>query len=110
MAERILVSTEEMTNTINRYNSAKETMNNAYSAMANAMEHLSDLWAGPAWVSYFTKWSTIYGNISRTDEAISETIDALQKTIDEMEQAENDNISGINALEAGTKSPVQNFL
>lgn len=104
--DRILVSTSEMQATIQRYNSARDTMNNAFSAMEQAMDHLDNCWKGPAWAAYLAKWHVIYANIRRSDEAMQKAIEGLTNTVNTMEQGEGQVGSAATSLETGTQPPI----
>lgn len=104
--DRILVSPEEMMATIQRYNSARDTMNDAFSSMQAAMDHLDNCWKGPAWAAYMAKWSEIYGNIRRSDAAMEKAINGLTNTVREMEATETSVGSSADALEVGSQAPI----
>lgn len=104
--DRILVSTAEMQATIQRYNSARDTMNDAFSAMEQAMDHLDNCWKGPAWAAYLAKWNIIYANIRRSDEAMQKAIEGLNNTINEMEQGEGNVGTAASNLDTGTAAPI----
>lgn len=101
--DRILVSPDEMRATIQTYNSARDTMNDAFSSMQAAMDHLDNCWKGPAWVAYMAKWTEIYGNIRRSDAAMEKAITGLTNTINEMEQTETNVGKTADALSEGTE-------
>ncbi|MGN0802978.1 MAG: WXG100 family type VII secretion target [Candidatus Faecivicinus sp.] len=104
--DRILVQPEEMLATIQRYNSARDTMNGALQSMQQAMDHLDNCWKGPAWAAYMAKWSTIYGNIKRSDEAMEKAITGLTNTVNEMTNTETNVGSAATALDVGTEAPI----
>lgn len=100
--DRIIVSTAEMQAAINRYNGARESVNDAFSHMQSAMDHLDNCWKGPAWAAYVAKWQVIYGNISRTDAAIEKAITGLQNTIQQMDAATENIDSNTSKLQEGS--------
>lgn len=104
--DRILVSTAEMQATIQKYNSAREVMNDAFSAMEQAMDHLDNCWKGPAWAAYLAKWNVIYANIKRSDEAMQKAITGLTNTVNEMEQSEGNVGTAASSLDTGTSAPI----
>lgn len=104
--DRILVSPEEMMATIQRYNGARNTMNDAFSSMQAAMDHLDNCWKGPAWAAYMAKWGVIYGNIRRSDTAMEHAITGLTNTVNEMMTAEDNVGSSADALDVGTQAPI----
>ena len=106
MADKILVSTTEMQATINRYNNAKESVNDAFNHMQSAMDHLDNCWKGPAWAAMMAKWYVINGNIRRSDTAIEMAINGLNSTINTMVNAETTNTNTAKNLEVGSDSTV----
>lgn len=104
--DRILVQPEEMMATIQRYNSARDTMSGALDSMQAAMDHLDNCWKGPAWAAYMAKWGTIYGNIKRSDEAMEKAITGLTNTVNEMMATEESVGSSADALDVGTQAPI----
>lgn len=103
--DRILVSTQEMTATIQRYNNARSTMDEAFANMEAAMNHLDNCWEGPAKTAYRAKWAVIYGNIKRSDEAMEMAITGLTNTIAEMENADSQANQAASGLEQGKAAP-----
>ncbi len=104
--DRILVQPEEMMATIQKYEGARNTMNDALNSMQSAMNHLDNCWKGPAWAAYMAKWNTIYGNIKRSDEAMQKAITGLTNTVNEMTGAEQAIGSAAAALDAGSQAPI----
>ena len=104
--DTIIVSSAEMSEAIQRYNSARELMNDAFNSMDQAMDHLDNCWKGPAWAAYRAKWSVIYGNIKRSDEAMEKAITGLTNTLNEMETAEDSVGSAASSQETGTAAPI----
>lgn len=104
MADKILVSTQEMEATVNRYNDSRETMDEARDAMDRALRHLNNCWKGPAWAAMMVKWTEINGNIRKSDMAIARSIEGLKATIATYEQTESEVTSKANALEIGKDS------
>lgn len=106
MADKILVSTTEMQATINRYNNAKQSVEEAFSHMQSAMDHLDNCWKGPGWAAFMAKWQLIYANISRTEQALEKAVTGLQNTISTMDEAEANVDSNTNALEIGKAADI----
>ena len=104
MADKILVSTAEMSATISRYNDAQNTMNDAQKNMRSALEALNGCWKGIAWAALMDKWTRIEMNILHTQEAVNRSIVALQNTINYYDDTESTNQSTGSSLEIGTQS------
>lgn len=104
MADRIVVSTAEMSATISRYEQAQNTMMDAQKSMNSAMNNLNACWKGPAWAAMMAKWAEIEGNIAKSQLAINRTIVGLKNAIGIYDDTENANKNTASALEAGTAS------
>ncbi|MBQ4089715.1 MAG: WXG100 family type VII secretion target [Clostridia bacterium] len=106
MADIIKVSASEMQATVTKYTNARANMDDAFSAMEQAMNHLDNCWKGPAWAAMMAKWYVINGNIRRSDTAIEMAINGLNNTINTMVNAETTNTNTAKNLEVGSDSTV----
>ena len=106
MADRILVSTAEMSATISKYNDAQSTMMDAQKAMKSALDNLNGCWKGPAWAAMMAKWAQIEANIVKSQLAVNRSIVALQNVIMTYNQGEDANKSTGGALDVGTQSNI----
>jgi WXG100 family type VII secretion target len=102
MAERILVSTEEMRNTVSTYESNKSKQQTAYLQMSNAVRTLDGFWDGPASEVFKGAFNALYKNLETSEQRMQDAIDELKKSADLYDQT-NDDISGkMGQLEAGS--------
>lgn len=106
MADRILVSTAEMSATIGKYNDAQSTMMEAQKSMKAALDNLNGCWKGPAWAAMMAKWAQIEANIVKSEMAVNRSIVALQNTIMTYDEGENSNKATSSALDVGSQSNV----
>lgn len=106
MADKILVSASEMRATVNRYNDARDTMDNARNCMEQALDHLNNCWKGPAWAAMMAQWALLNANIKNSDMAMARSINALNKTIEEYTEVEEENTQKWNSQEVGQDSQV----
>ena len=106
MADKILVSTAEMSATISRYNEAQNTMMDAQNKMGAALKNLNGCWKGAAWAAMMAKWSQIEANIIHTQEAVARSVLALQNTINYYDIGEDTAKSTGSALDVGTQSSI----
>lgn len=106
MADIIKVSASEMQAAVNIYTTARQSMDDAFGAMEQAMDHLDNCWKGPAWAAIMAKWHTINANIRRSDAAIEQTIAGLNNTISTMTNAETTNTNTAKNLEIGADSTI----
>lgn len=104
--DRILVSTSEMMETIQKYNNARDVMNDAFSALQSAMDILDTCWKGPAWAAYLAKWLMIFANLKRSDEAMQKAITGLTNTIQIMDDATQNINTQTGSLETGNQAPI----
>ena len=94
MADRILVSTPEMEATIQKYESARQELQDAYSKLDAAKQHLDNCYKGPAYVALSAKWVDIYMNVRTADNAIDASVNGLRQTISMMgEQGKHSEIA-----------------
>lgn len=106
MADKILVSTEEMSATISKYDSAQQTMMDAQKSMRSALDNLNGCWKGPAWVAMMAKWTNIEANILKSQEAVNRSIMSLKNTIGYYENQENAAKDTSQGLDIGSTSSV----
>lgn len=104
--DRILVSTSEMLATIQKYESARQTLQEAYTKIENAKEHLDHCYKGPAYVALTVKLADIYMNVKTADRAIDESVNGLRNTISTMDTAEDTVKSNVGSTSTGTSAPV----
>ena len=105
MADRILVSTAEMSATISKYETARGTLQDAFGKLQAAREHLDSCYKGPAYMALCAKWADIYLNVKTAERAIDDSVNGLRKTITEMDQAESNVSSTATSLEQGSDAP-----
>lgn len=105
MADRIIVSTEEMQQTLNAYESARENMQQAFSQLEAAKDALDACWEGPAKLAYIARWISIHTNLVKSNEAIQAAVEGLQGTIQTQDTAEQDVGSKASGLYVGTTPP-----
>ncbi len=98
-ADRIVVSTEDMANAIQKYRSEKERLMEALSICNEAAKKLANSWAGPSFAATCVKMASAYKNLHQSNALIDDAIDELSKTIQIMEKAESGNASRAAALD-----------
>ena len=102
MADKILVSTEAMQEAINKYNSARETLQDSFTQLDNAKEHIDNVYDGAAYLALSAKYLSIKVNAKTAENGIQESIDGLTKTIQTMETTETSVKSTYQALDVGS--------
>lgn len=105
MADRILVSTSEMEATIQKYENARNELQDAYSKLDAAKGHLDNCYKGPAYMALCVKWADIYMNVRTADNAIDASVNGLRQTISMMDETESSNATGYANLETGKSAP-----
>lgn len=101
MAENMKVSTAEMAAAIQKYQSARETLENSFNQLEKAKEHLDRCYKGPAYMTLCAKWLSIYANARTAEKGIEESVNGLTNTIRSMDDAEVNNIHNYNKLDDG---------
>lgn len=103
MAERILVSTEEIQTAISQYNAARDTKMSAIEAMNSAVSALDGTWDGMASEAFFGAFRALYSNLQDSDRVMQDAVTELTNVATSAQQAE-DNLKASNqGLDAGTK-------
>lgn len=106
MADRLLVSTEQMEATVTKYNTERERMEQAFTAMDNAWNKLSQVWDGTIKATFMSEWVVIMGNIRKSDRAMEKSINGLIKSNNLFSQNESELQSRANSLDEGTVPPM----
>ena len=106
MADRLLVSTEQMEATVTKYNDARNTMDEAFNAMDKAWDTLCQVWDGTIKATFMAQWVVIMGNIRKSDRAMERSINGLVKTHNLFSQNEAEVTSLANNLDEGTVPPM----
>ena len=105
-SDKIKVSTAEMNQTIGRYEAARATMQQAFTSLDSAKQHIDRCWDGPAKTIYMVKWANISMNIHRSNDAIDATINSLKQVITNMDEGEEKVASIATSLNTGTTPPM----
>ena len=103
--DRILVSTSEMETAISKYEHARNTLQEAFSKLESAKDHLDNCYKGPAYLALSAKWHIQYANVKSAERAIDETVNGLRKTISEMTNTEKQVGSDAASLDTGRSAP-----
>ena len=103
--DRILVSTEEMEATIQKYENARGTLEEAFSKLESAKNHLDNCYKGPASLALCVKWADIYLNVKTAERAIDESVTGLKATISQMIDVETNVGNSMSSLETGRSAP-----
>lgn len=103
--DRILVSTAEMEATIQKYENARSTLQDAFSSLEFAKDHLDNCYKGPAYMALCAKWANIFMNVKTAERAIDASVNGLRKTITDMDNAEGNVGSNFSSLESGRNAP-----
>lgn len=103
--DRILVSTSEMEAAIQKYENARSTLQDAFSSLQSAKDHLDNCYKGPAYMALCVKWTNIYMNVKTAEQAIDASVNGLRKTISQMDTAEGNVGSVASSLDTGRSAP-----
>ena len=102
MAERILVTTDEMRQTAAEYVSAKAGLQDAFSSLDRALNILESCWKGPAYMAMRAQWDIANKNIRRADEKMQDAVDELNAVAELFDQNESTIQSTFGSLDTGT--------
>ena len=106
MADRLLVSTEQMEATVTKYNDARQRMEQAFTSMDNAWNKLCEVWDGTIRASFMAEWVVLMGNIRKSDRAMEKSIKGLVSSHKLFQGIDDENQSRANNLETGTVPPM----
>jgi len=102
MAEKILVSTEEMRETVTEYQSAKGELQDAFSSLNRALKILESCWKGPAYMAMRAQWDIAHANIKRADDKMQDAVDELNTVANLFDENEATLQSTFGSLDTGT--------
>ncbi len=102
MAERILVSTEAIQQTITAYNSAKDNKLNAINAMESAINTLDATWDGMASEAFFSSFRVLKNNLMSSDTIMTDAVTKLTKVAELATDADSSIQSSGSGLDTGT--------
>ena len=101
MAERILVTPEEMLSTMQVYESKKAEQQNAYLQMSNAVRVLDGSWDGLASEVFKAAFDKLYRNLETSTQAMEKSINALKQGNELFTSTEKNVSTSSEALSAG---------
>lgn len=102
MAERILVTTDEMRETVSEYQAAKGVLQDAFSSLDRALNILESCWRGPAYMAMRTQWNAAHANIKRADEKMQDAVEELNAVAQLFDENEATLKSTFGSLDTGT--------
>ncbi len=103
MAERILVSIEEMESTVTTYETNKAKQQAAYLQMSNAVRTLDGFWDGPASEVFKSAFNALYKNLETSEQRMQDAITELKTSAGLFRNAEEVEVSNrLSQLESGS--------
>ena len=100
--DRILVDPAAMDQAIQKYQNARNHLQEAYNSMDNAKKHLDNCYKGPAYLVLAAKLTSIYLNVKTAERGLDESINGLRQNKEAWYDAEGE-VSTINGnLGTGT--------
>lgn len=101
MADKILLSTEEMQTAVSAYETQKQTKMDAIAAMKAAVDNMDGSWDGPASEAFMAAFNALYSKMMKTEERMEDAIKELNAVIaqaDETQQSITGTINGAQAV------------
>lgn len=86
--DRILIEPAAMEQAIQKYQSARDHLQDAYTSMDNAKKHLDNCYKGPAYVVLAARLTSIYLNVKTAERGLDESIQGLRQNIEAWSIAE----------------------
>lgn len=102
MADIIHVSTEQLRDTVAKYNTCKGQLQIAYLEMSNAVRTVDASWNGDASEAFKNQFDQMYRNIEQTEAKVQDAIDELTHAAEIYDQIEQANQSSFANLDVGT--------
>ena len=78
MADRIIISTEEMQAAVSAYEAQKQVKMDALSAMKSAVDNMDGSWDGPASEVFMAAFNSLYGKMLKTEEKMEDAIKKIE--------------------------------
>ena len=100
--DRILIDPAAMEQAIQKYQSARDHLQDAYTSMDNAKKHLDNCYKGPAYVVLSARLTSIYLNVKTAERGLDESIQGLRQNIEAWSTGETDNTGKSGNLGTGT--------
>ena len=101
MAERVLVSTEDMLTTVGVYQTNKKKQADAYQQLNSAVNTLDAAWDGAASEAFKTSFRALYKNISMSEARMKDAIDELTKSAQLYADVESKQQGAMSGLDKG---------
>lgn len=102
MADVIHVSTDQLREAVNKYNTCKTQLQMAYLQMSNAVRTVDSSWNGDASEAFKNQFEQMYKNIEKTEAKVQDAVDELTKAAEIYDQIESTNQSTFANLDVGT--------
>jgi len=100
---RIKVTSDKLRQAMNRFNTCKEEMAQAYRQMSSEVKALSSTWEGEASQAFMSRFDELIANISTSDATIDQAVAGLEAAAQAYENAESGNVKiGQNMRKAST--------
>jgi uncharacterized protein YukE len=90
MADRIIISTEEMEAAVSAYEAQKTIKMDAIAAMKAAVDNMDGSWDGPASDVFMAAFNALYGKMMKTEERMEDAITELNNLIQTATAADAD--------------------
>ena len=101
-ADRIMVSTDEMEDCIQKYQAERQKLVEALETVNEAAKELEEIWVGPACLAYMARLAEARKNITQAEQKIDDAVEELRFTIKRMKEAESNNIRAASSLSVGS--------
>ena len=101
MADRLLISTEEMRTAVSTYEEQKEIKMEALAQMKNAVDNMDGSWDGPASEIFMAAFNALYAKMLKTEELMDDAINELNNLIARTEEIEEGDAANIGHMAEG---------
>ena len=102
MADIIKVSTQELTNAVNKYTNQKMQLQNAYLRMYRELHRLDGSYQGDASEALKNQFEQMYKNLEQTENKVHDAIDEMTKTANIVDEVEAGLQAAFSGLDTGS--------
>ena len=102
MAERVLVSTEDMLSAIQKYTASKQQQQSAYTGMRSIVNETESYFQGEAAEAFRSSFNTMYSKIEQSEAVMEDAINELKAVDQSFQEASSAIQSHAGTLDTST--------
>jgi WXG100 family type VII secretion target len=99
--DTLLVSTEEMVNAVNIFNTQKSAQMTAYESMKSTVAEMAGSWLGEASQNFQSQFQSFYSNIAQSEARMQDAVTEMEKAVDIFSAVESEHKGNFAAMDTG---------